>query len=209
MSNQYILKKSKRYKMKKEEIKKKTKLMLHVDPHIIFEFCLCYYLSGNFWRWFWEDSGVSNSISQRQKGRPFQTAFQKGNKGENAYDTCQRSTPSMTGSDQEGFGNSRGFLAGVLQLIVLDHQEFIIVIGTHLEFFWIFPEARSFLETCVSTTSRENHLHRRAISRRREAFSIVVFYICAPHLSRRMATHQSHTQTSSYHHCLISLCNSS
>ena len=69
--------------MKKEEIKK-TKLMLHVDPHIIFEFCLCYYLSGNFWRWFWEDSGVSNSISQRQKGRP----FEKGNKGENACDTC-------------------------------------------------------------------------------------------------------------------------
>ena len=42
------------------------------------------------------------------------------------------------------------------------------------------PGARSFLETCVSTTSRENHLHRRAISRRREAFSIVVFYISTP-----------------------------
>ncbi|KAL6332075.1 hypothetical protein AAG906_020755 [Vitis piasezkii] len=67
-----------------------------------------------------------------------------------------------------------------MHLIILDHQEFIIVIGTYLEFFWFFPEARSFLETCVSTTSRENHLHRRAISRRREAFSIVVFYISTP-----------------------------
>ena len=88
--------------------------------------------------------------------------------GRRLQDSVTESTSSMTRSDHNGFG-----------ILKSSWQGFFRFITTYQEFFWIFPEARSFLERCVSASS-ENHLHRRAISWRRLAFSIVIFCTSTP-----------------------------